>query len=78
MENTGKTHGAHRENTGNIQDNIFMPKLAFHNFKQLLKHMENTGKTQGTYRENTGITIYINMTLGMKVPLKFLFRLIAP
>ena len=45
MENTGKTHGAHRENTGNIQ---------------------------GNYRD------YNINTLGMKVPLKFLFRLIAP
>ena len=51
MENSGKTDRAHRENTGNIQENIFMPKFAFHNFKQLLKHMENTGKTQGKHRD---------------------------
>ena len=45
MENTGKTHGAHRENTGNIQG----------------KH-----------------TDFDMNTLGMKVPLIFLFTLIAP
>ena len=51
--------------------------------------MEPTGKTQGTYRENTGTyrentgiiqgnhRDYDMNTLGMKVPLKFLFRLIA-
>ena len=36
------------------------------------KHMEPTGKTQGKHRD------YDMNTLGMKVPLKFLFRLIAP
>ena len=45
--------------------------------------MENTGKTHGAHRENTGNIQgnhrdYDMNTLGMKVPLKFLFRLIAP
>ena len=45
--------------------------------------MENTGKTQGTYRENTGNIQgkhrdFDMNALGMKVALKFLFRLIAP
>ena len=60
-----------------------MPNFAFHNFEQLLKHMENTGKTHGTHRENTGNIQekhrdYDMNTLGIKVPFKFLFRLIAP
>ena len=59
IENTGKTHGAYRENTGNIQG----------------KHMEPTGKTHGAHRENMD---YDMNTPGMKVPFKFLFRLIAP
>ena len=52
MENTGKTHGEHRENTWSPQG----------------KHRKHTRK----YRD------YDINTLGMKVPLKFLFRLIAP
>ena len=46
--------------------------------------MENTGKTHGAHRENTGNIqgkhrdYDMNMTLGMKVPFKFLLRLIAP
>ena len=38
IENTGKTHGEHRENTWSPQG----------------KHMEATGKTHGAHRENTG------------------------
>ena len=45
--------------------------------------MENTGKTHGEQRGNTWSPQgkhrdYDMNTLGMKVPLKFLFRLIAP
>ena len=36
-----------------LNENIFIPSFAFHNFEQLLKHMENTGKTHGEHRENT-------------------------
>ena len=39
-----------------LNENIFIPNFAFHNFEQLLKHMENTEKTHGehrkTYREH--------------------------
>ena len=45
--------------------------------------MENTGKTHGAHRENTGNIQgkhrdFDMNTLGMKVALKFLLRLIAP
>ena len=35
MENTGETHGEHRENTGSVQG----------------KHREHTGKTHGAHIE---------------------------